>query len=624
TLALVLAAGALLLGAHAQPARAALVDDTADEASGPKFTTVEQLEQQLLADKTRRVPALFKAQDAINKKEWKKAIDAAKALESRVDYADYYHFLSGEAELGRMHKFMREGASATAMLAAEQAKFHLTQVATANPSTTLWKRANTMLGAAEITIGEIHVRAKRRAKGQQYLELGFQRLANTNQLVSVPKATIVSYALLCERSRNDLCVSWVSKLAPFVAKTEEARILERVSSRRKPYIDRTPSVPYKVDLDLQAFQKGFQQYLDGKYEDAYGTFRDLLRDYPRTTIKLRTKFWMGRSAQKSKHDAQAETLFREIIKELPFSYYALLASWFGNIDLSRMMDAELPVASSDTPLATPADIVHIRRAEALIASAAPELAVIELQDVHPSTSMSNEFLVYLVMLNHLAGNHQAAFQMLGELSSRSFQGLFSSYGQKLYFPMVRLPLIRDLSKEWNVDPLVVLSIIKQESAFNEEAASSANAYGLMQIIPPTARDLDPRVEVGDLLNPLVNIKLGSRYVRQLLNRYKGHIVPALAAYNAGPGHSDRWLREAPPTATPEEFIELIGFRETREYIQNILRNYFWYHRRVKGDSIPGLAALMQAISPNKGLPFPGAALKLNGRINTTARSQAHR
>ncbi len=559
------------------------------------FTTIDQLEQALLTDKSKRVPVLFKIQNALNARDWKRAVTAAKGLENNVEYADYYHYLLGQAELGRMHKFMHEGSSATAMVAAEQARFHLSQVRTSNSYTSLWKRANALVGEAEITIGEIHLRAKHKAKAQQYLENGFQRLSQVNQLALVSKVTIVSYAMICDKKQTDICTSWVAKLAPFVARSEASRIFERIASFKKPYIDRTVQIPYKIDLDLQAFQKGFTSYLDAKYDEAFTTWRDLLHDYPRTTIKLRTKFWMGRAAQKSQHEAQAETLFREVIKELPFSYYALMSSWFGGIDLARMMDAEMPLATDETPLLSPADVVHIRRAETLIASAVPELAVLELQDVHATVNMPNEFLVYLVTLNHLAGNHNAAFQMLGELSTRSFQGLFSSYGQKLYFPTARLPLIRELAKEWKVDPLLVLSIVKQESAFNDEATSPANAYGLMQIIGPTARDLDPKVEIMDLFNPLVNVKLGTKYVRQLLNRYKGSIIPALCAYNAGPGHSDRWMRESRSALQPEEYIELIGFRETREYVQNITRNYYWYTRRIKHENFPNLLALTQFI-----------------------------
>jgi tetratricopeptide (TPR) repeat protein len=567
---------------HAQP--------TSDDLA---VTTVDILEQQLLLDKSKRVPAFTKVQLALVAHDFRRALDAAKGLEGNRDFLDYFHYLSGEAELGRMRSFIRSGKSATAIAAGESAAYHFVQAQGANPYTTLQRRAISELGEAEILLGDVSATLHRKKKAIDYYENGFQRLSQVNLLVLVPKASIINYAILCDKNKTDICTSWIAKLAPYVGESDDNRVIKKILGMKRPYFEKTTAIPYKIDLDFQAFQKGFGQYLEGKYEDAYGTWRDLLRDFPRTNIKLRTKFWMGRAAQRSNHDANAETLYREVIKELPFSYYALLSSWYGEIEISRMMDVELPSATAETPILTPADVVHVRRAEILIASGVPELAQFELHDIHPATNMPNEFLVYLAALNYLADNHQASFQVLGELSSRGFPGLFSSYGQKLYFPTSRLPLIRDLSKEWKVDPLLVLSIIKQESAFNPEAISVSNAYGLMQIIPPTARELSAKVEIADLFNPTQNIKLGSKYVQQLLHKYKGNVIMALSAYNAGPGNAERWAREAAGSLPPEEVIEMITFKETREYVQNILRNYYWYNRRIKGEALPNLPALTE-------------------------------
>lgn len=570
----------------------------------PSVMAIDELEQRILLDRKRRIPAFKSAYSALVKGNFDTALKAAKPLESNVEFQDYYHYLAGQAELGRMRKAAAAGKTANALLAGTQATFHFIQVIGTNPYTQLERRTTSFLGETEVGMAELELHRKQRTKAMQLFENGFQRLAQVNLMVMVPKKSIVSYALLCEKKRTDICSSWVVKLAPLVAKSEEAKIVERIAAFKRPYIERTTTVPYRVDLDVQEFQKGFTQYMEGKFEDAYTTFRDLLRDYPRTNIKLRTKFWMARSAQRSSHGVQAETLFREIIRDTPFAYYAMLSSWFGGIDISRMVDAELPVASSETPLLTPAEVVHIRRAETLIASAVPELALLELQSIRPTVNMPNEFLVYLTVLNHLAGNHQAAFQVFGELSSRNFTGLYSSYGQKLFFPVAKLPLIREISKDWKVDPLLVLSVVKQESAFNAEATSSANAFGLMQIIPPTARDLDPKVDIVELFNPTKNVNLGSKYISQLMNRYNGNVVLALSAYNAGPGNADRWKRDTRADLPLEEFIEHITYKETREYVQNILRNIYWYNKRIRGESFGNLGSLALSLTPQAVLPAP--------------------
>lgn len=589
--------------AQANPTPSAPVASIIQADANPKVVAIDKIEERILQDRKRRIPAFKAVYDALTKSHFDKALKAAKPLESNLEFKDYYHYLSGQAELGRMRKAAKSGKIANAILAGEQATFHFIQVIGTNPYTQLERRATSFLGETEVALAELHLKRKQRKRAIQLFENGFQRLSSVNLKVLVPKDSVVSYALLCEKSQNEMCTSWVVKLAPLVAKSDAARVIERIAAFKRPYIERTHSIPYRVDLDAREFQKGFEQYMKGEFEDAYTTFRDLLKEYPRTNYKLRTKFWMARSAQRSGHGVQAETLYREIIRDTPFAYYAMLAAWYGGIDIARMVDAELPLASIETPVLTPAEVVHIKRAETLIASAVPDLALIELQSVRPTVNMPNEFLVYLAVLNHLAGNHQAAFQVFSELSSRNYSGLYSSYGQKLYFPTARLPLIREVSKDWKLDPLLVLSVVKQESAFNHEAVSYANAFGLMQIIPPTARDLDPKIDTVELFNPNKNVNLGSKYISQLMNRYSGNIVLALAAYNAGPGNADRWKRETPPALAIEEFIEHITYKETREYVQNILRNFYWYNRRLRGENFPNLPALAQSVTP-QGLPNP--------------------
>jgi soluble lytic murein transglycosylase len=314
---------------------------------------------------------------------------------------------------------------------------------------------------------------------------------------------------------------------------------------------------------------------------------------------------MGRAAQITHHDNAAQTLYRRVIRELPFSYYALLASWFGKIDLSNMMDAELPTAKKEIPPLNAADVVHIHRAEFFISNAAPELAQYELKDVHVQADMPNEFLVYLTLLNHMAGSHQLAFHIFSALSTRNFQGLFSTFGQRLLFPYDALPLIKRVLKghpDAVTDPVLVLSVIKQESAFNPEAISVSNALGMMQLIPPTAKELEPEVQLMDLFDPVENIKLGARYLGQLARQYKGNIINVLAAYNAGPPSANRWTREAAKLSRdggslpPEEFIETIGFHETHDYIENILRNYYWYTYRLTGDRFNDFETMLQTLN----------------------------
>jgi hypothetical protein len=159
-----------------------------------------------------------------------------------------------------------------------------------------------------------------------------------------------------------------------------------------------------------------------------------------------------------------------------------------------------------------------------------------------------------------------------------------------------MDFIHKASEENGLDPILVLSLIKQESAFSEDANSSAGAMGLMQLMPFTAIETDPEVRNIQLLKAERNIQVGTKYLRKLLNRYHWNVAYALSAYNAGPSATDRWIREMAsregdgvksailqePGTALLEFVETIGYRETREYVSGIIRNYYWYSRKLQG------------------------------------------
>lgn len=124
-----------------------------------------------------------------------------------------------------------------------------------------------------------------------------------------------------------------------------------------------------------------------------------------------------------------------------------------------------------------------------------------------------------------------------------------------------------------VDPYLLMGIARRESAYNPEAVSPAGARGLMQVMPGTATQLARQLGIGDpgaygVLDPELNIRLGSTYIRDMLDRYSGNRLAAAAAYNAGPGRVDRWLADAPEEF--DLFVESIPFRETRLYVQAVL------------------------------------------------------
>jgi len=145
-----------------------------------------------------------------------------------------------------------------------------------------------------------------------------------------------------------------------------------------------------------------------------------------------------------------------------------------------------------------------------------------------------------------------------------------------------------------VDPYLLMGIARRESAYNPEALSPAGARGLMQLMPGTAALVGRQIGIGDpgpygVLNPQTNIRLGSAYISDMIDRYRGNRIAAAAAYNAGPGRVDNWLASAPMEF--DLFMEHIAFKETRRYVRAVLEYRVVFESLANGGSTQGVSVL---------------------------------
>ncbi|MDH3403488.1 MAG: lytic transglycosylase domain-containing protein [Acidobacteriota bacterium] len=150
--------------------------------------------------------------------------------------------------------------------------------------------------------------------------------------------------------------------------------------------------------------------------------------------------------------------------------------------------------------------------------------------------------------------------------------LFRGYhgGEARRALVARMPfgaLIAAKAERYGVDPLLLAAMIRAESSFDPDAVSIVGAVGLMQIMPDTAE----LYSEGDPLDPVVNVDIGTRYIRALLRQFDGDLPLALAAYNAGPGNVLKH-QGVPP------------FRETRTYVDRVMGRYVDYHQRIWRES----------------------------------------
>ncbi len=171
----------------------------------------------------------------------------------------------------------------------------------------------------------------------------------------------------------------------------------------------------------------------------------------------------------------------------------------------------------------------------------------------------------------------------------------------LRFPLNYAREIQDQATAQQVDPALIFGLLRQESAFDEMADSAVGAKGLMQVMPKTAKEIASELKQvwqrdSSLFNPNLNIQYGSFYYKKLLAEFDQHPLLATAAYNAGPKKVKRWLPKH--QALPGDiWIELIPYKETRDYVSSVLQYSLIYQARLQRDSLK-LSHLIRQVKPN--------------------------
>lgn len=206
---------------------------------------------------------------------------------------------------------------------------------------------------------------------------------------------------------------------------------------------------------------------------------------------------------------------------------------------------------------------------------------------HAENSFPKMQLWYEAMiLNRLAQSINSAEYRLKKKQAQFSQ--MSDYWN-LAYPFLYWNTIKQAAKNNNIDALLLLSLIRQESRFQPHAISSSGALGLCQIMPATGKELFSQVyprqsfAINKISNPTYNINMGARYLSQLLKQFNGNKYLAIGAYNCGPGAMSRLLRKN-PQADLDSFIDNIQYTETKNYIIKVMENYWIYrnlHKQLK-------------------------------------------
>ena len=340
------------------------------------------------------------------------------------------------------------------------------------------------------------------------------------------------------------------------------------------------------------WKSGWLAFRAGDIEAAKRAFERQMSLYPASPEASAAFFWRGRLAEEGNDPAQARSLYARGAERYGNDYYSLLSRQrlremgASSTPLSSAEKAEpdasdQPAAPPNFSLTIPPDNLRAQKSLLLENCGLTDFAVRELQAAGAETG-GNWSVAQIAKLLSGSGKYNAAIETLKRATPRYYAYSPADLPRQIWEGLFPRPYWDPLKRHAGanqLDPFLVASLIRQESEFNPGAVSPANAVGLMQLLPSVGKKLAREARVrgfnsGMLLDPEINIELGTRYLRHLLEKYDGKLEYALAAYNAGSERVDAWRNHS--YRDIHEFVESIPFTETREYVQAIVRNQEMY------------------------------------------------
>jgi soluble lytic murein transglycosylase len=415
-------------------------------------------------------------------------------------------------------------------------------------------------------------RASRKAEARFFYLSALRELGDHEQFITLSRALIDEFpgSSWAEETLNNLA-------RHYVLENDDAR----AAALYAELFEKFPKGPH---AERAAWKAGWWQYKLGNYAETARIFESAAANFPRSDYRPPYLYWSARAYEKLGQPEQARARLRLVFTDYANSYYGRLAEK----SLGRA-GADDIVAVSHPPPPARQRLPNEERIRHLLASGLYDDALNELRYAQRASGTSPVIDATMAWAYHQKGELRRAITFM-----RRAYPQFLTAAQKLppqilqvIFPLTYWDAIRRYSAARGLDPYLISALVAQESTFDPEAKSIANAYGMMQIVPATGRRLARtlgirRFDTSMLLNAETNIRLGTLYFSQLVRQFGGAHY-ALASYNAGENRVVRWKAER-PGIDQEEWIDDIPFPETQNYVKRILGTAEDY-RRLYGEGV---------------------------------------
>lgn len=332
---------------------------------------------------------------------------------------------------------------------------------------------------------------------------------------------------------------------------------------------------------------GWIHYRTGRFGEAVAAFQEVGNGKEDPQFAPQVLYWMARALEQQR-DRRAADVYHQLCRQYALTYYCQLVRSRTGLPVSiETSHSAIPdgsaVPSSERRTEVWQD-AHFGRALELRALGLDQDASRELASLAERYGRDREILLELSGLLSEVGAYYQALR----LARLHFRDSLERNGQpvpdvlwKAAYPTGFLSTIKAHAGT-AVDPYLVAAIIREESQYDAQAVSRVGAVGLMQVMPATAQAVAmrlglPEVRRDDLFDLETNLRFGIRHLEELLQRFSGNLIHVVAAYNAGPTAVSAWIQKQGDKEA-DEFVELIPFQETRQYVKRVLRSYREYHR----------------------------------------------
>ena len=365
-------------------------------------------------------------------------------------------------------------------------------------------------------------------------------------------------------------------------------------------------VAHTLSRQLDAlWRTGWMHYQSGQFAKGITILKHIIQKTKKPhSLSLvhaasRALYWLARSQEHVGRVARARQHWQQLSQTSPLTYYGQLAqSKLGSNGRTPQAWTILPPNDSKG-IGVPAKLeqdIHYQKLQALKSVQLFKEAVQELERVYVRHGSDERVFPQLASLAGWIGAYDIGIRLAIRHFGHTLRKGQLPSGSPVWsgaFPMGYQTIIRSFVP-LHVDPFLVAGLIREESLYSARAVSPVGAIGLMQLMPVTAKRVARQLNLSNsesqpdrLFHPKHNIRIGTHYLGQLLNEYQGNIIYSVAAYNAGPQAVKRW-RIKNGHRPADEFVELIGYRETRRYVKRVVGSYRIY-RTLFGKGCPSVS-----------------------------------